>query len=239
MTGTLLDVMAVARRNLGFIEGPGNNENPYAPFVGHAQGQPWCASFVAAVFKRAGVPLPSSSAYTPTMANGFKREGRWHSVGQPGDLAFFSWPGMGRIAHVGIVEKRLGNGRYQVIEGNTDTKGGRTGGRVMRQVRQAHIAGFGRPAYATAPQPDADSPRLLRGAGGPGSTRAQRDKVRDVQRALHKGGYLKGKQAVVVDGDFGLGTETAVRALQRDHGLVSNGQVGPSEWAALRKIAHG
>lgn len=153
MAGTLNDVLAVARRNLGFIEGK-NNENPYAPLVGHANNQPWCASFVAAVFKRAGVRLPNTSPYTPTMAGGFKNEDRWYSSGRVGDLVFFQWPSMGRIAHVGIVERvelTKSGPVYTCIEGNTDSAGGRTGGRVMRQLRRANIAGFGRPVYATRP----------------------------------------------------------------------------------------
>jgi hypothetical protein len=239
MAGTVEDVLLVARRNLGFVEGP-RNENPYAPLVGHAQHQPWCASFVAAVMLRAGVELAHPSAYTPTMANGFKREKRWHNTGKVGDVVFFAWPGMGRIAHVGIVEVVLSPVVYQTIEGNTDSAGGRTGGRVMRQRRRAHIAGFGRPAYAVPKQLARDeTPRLLRGSGGPGSSQWERAKVADVQRALHKGGYLKGRASVVVDGDYGLGTETAVRLLQRGNGLVSNGQVGDPEWALLKRIAHG
>lgn len=147
---TLKDTLDIARRNLGFVEGP-NNDNPYAPLVGHANHQPWCASFVAAVMKRAGVELPSTSAYTPTMANGFKKAGRWHSKGQAGDVVFFEWPGMGRIAHVGLVEVANADGTYICIEGNTDSRGGRTGGRVMRQHRKASIAGFGRLVYAKEP----------------------------------------------------------------------------------------
>lgn len=240
MPGTLKDVLEVGRRNLGFVEGPGENENPYAPLVGHANFQPWCASFVAAVFKRAGVSLPSTSAYTPTMANGFKSQGRWHSKGKAGDLVFFEWPGMGRIAHVGIVETARRDGSYVCIEGNTDARGGRTGGRVMRQVRRANIVGFGRPVYvapkrndpAKAPAKPAD-PVLRRGSQGA--------RVADVQRALVRGRFLvpaRGQtRRSAADGDFGPKTEAAVRHLQVKHKLKVTGVVGSLEWKALRTYA--
>jgi hypothetical protein len=41
------------------------------------------------------------------------------------------------------------------------------------------------------------------------------------------------KLGVTVDGNFGPKTEAAVRAFQRDHGLVPDGIVGSTTWAAL------
>ena len=37
----------------------------------------------------------------------------------------------------------------------------------------------------------------------------------------------------LVDGDFGGGTDTALKAFQTDHGLPANGVAGPEVWAAL------
>jgi hypothetical protein len=39
------------------------------------------------------------------------------------------------------------------------------------------------------------------------------------------------------DGSFGPGTEAAVRALQREHGFVPDGIVGPKTWALLDQLA--
>lgn len=65
-----------------------------------------------------------------------------------------------------------------------------------------------------------DQPVLKKGADGPA--------VRRLQKALAKAG-----QACGVDGDFGPGTEKAVKAFQAAHGLGADGVVGPATWAAL------
>lgn len=49
---------------------------------------------------------------------------------------------------------------------------------------------------------------------------------------------VQAKLAVDVDGIFGPITEAAVRAFQRDHGLVPDGIVGPLTWAALDGVAN-
>jgi lysozyme len=67
----------------------------------------------------------------------------------------------------------------------------------------------------------ANEPTLKKGSKGTA--------VKRLQRALKAAG-----QDVAADGDFGPGTERAVRAFQAAHGLGADGIAGPATWAALR-----
>ena len=54
------------------------------------------------------------------------------------------------------------------------------------------------------------------------------DDVRILQQALTDAGFKTG-----VDGNFGAGTEKAVKDFQKAHGLVDDGVCGPKTWKAL------
>lgn len=160
---TAQEFIAAARAEIGYTEAPaGSNRTKFAALAGHAQAQPWCATFVVAIARRVGLRLPNESAYTPTMANGFKSAQRWAYEGemtpvcQPGDLAFFDFPGDSktRIQHVGIVES-VNASLVTCIEGNTSSSiaGSQdNGGGVYRRSRpRSHVVGFGRPEFTAAP----------------------------------------------------------------------------------------
>ena len=55
------------------------------------------------------------------------------------------------------------------------------------------------------------------------------EEVRKIQTVLQREGYYKG----AIDGIFGSGTETAVRAYQRAKGLAVDGVVGPATLKAM------
>lgn len=156
---TVDDVLAAARHELGYLERPaGSNRTKFAAEAGHANGQPWCATFLVAIARRSGLSLPSTSPYTPTMAAGFRTAGRWHTDAQPGDFAFFDFPdNVHRIQHVGVVESVRADGSLTTIEGNTapGTTGSQSnGGGVWRRQRaRGLVVGYGRPIYAAAPAP--------------------------------------------------------------------------------------
>jgi surface antigen len=148
MATTLDRVLHAYRRELGTKESPrGSNRVRYATAYGLIG--PWCHEFISVVAKEAGAgDIIPWAAYTPAGAAWFKARGRWHSTPKKGAIVYFEFPGMGRISHVGIVEAVHSDGSITTIEGNTDSSGGRTGGKVMRKRRaRSLVAGYGYPAY--------------------------------------------------------------------------------------------
>lgn len=74
----------------------------------------------------------------------------------------------------------------------------------------------------------AGSAATAAGSGAP-SPRPSSAQVANVQTALKRSGYYSG----TVDGVEGAGTTAALKAFQRDHGLVVDGVAGSSFWAAV------
>lgn len=91
---------------------------------------------------------------------------------RPGDVVIYNWDG-GGTDHVGFVEKNLGGGTLQTIEGNTssgDYGSQSAGNGVWRRVRNHSIAYVIRPAYSDSEEPSAPS--------GPADIRALQRAVR-------------------------------------------------------------
>lgn len=211
---TAQKVLDIARSQLGYKEGRGN-DTKYGQWYGMNR-QPWCAMFVSWCASQAGVPtsIIPKHAYTPSGAAFFKKRKQWHKTPQVGDIVYYSIAGLGRISHVGIVEEVHGPKSWTAIEGNTDVRGGRTGGQVMRKrrTRTGWRGGFGRPAYAATKPGD----RTLR----------QGTKGEDVK-------VLQRRIGASADGDFGAATAAALRTWQRKHGLEADGIAGPATWRAI------
>lgn len=164
--GTLALLLEIVRKEIGYVEGPKDNETKYGKFT-KANFQPWCGSFVMWCADQAGVKVPNT-VYTPGGAAAFKKAGNWIDGDvadpEPGDVAYFDFPsdGVDRISHVGIVIKDNGDGTVWCIEGNTsgDSKGSqRNGGEVCKKLRAykknkknvlVSIVGFGRPKFGGA-----------------------------------------------------------------------------------------
>lgn len=107
-------------------------------------GLPWCAIFCSDALKQTGTPcayFPSTVAFdTRDKAAIGKAWVDRYSL-KPGDMLAFDWDGDNGGDHVGIVEKVLGNGVYQTIEGNVSNA-------VGRRTRYASsIIGGIRPEY--------------------------------------------------------------------------------------------
>jgi hypothetical protein len=230
-------VLGIARSYKGVTENPpGSNLNPFAALAGQPNGYAWCASFVVAVFRQAGMKLPSESAWTPTMAQGFRNAGAWHQGADgatPGDVLFWDFPDKEQgIEHVSICVSPPAGGLIGDIGGNTSSGPGGSednGGGVFERHDAGRnagwVVGYGRPAYdgapavapppAAAPAPPAPRPMVRVGSRGADVT------------------YLQGKLHIAADGDFGPQTDRAVRLFQQQHGLGVDGIVGPQTWAAI------
>ena len=163
--GTVEKFLEVAKAEIGYIEGPKDNETKYGKWSG-ANFQPWCGSFVNWCADQAGVKIPRT-VYTPAGAAAFKKAGQWIDAQladpEPGDIAYFNFPGVTGICHVGIVAKDNEDGTVICYEGNTtgDGKKGsqRNGGEAAIKLRAykknkkgvlISIVGFGRPKYKGA-----------------------------------------------------------------------------------------
>ena len=157
------EVAITARGELGYIEGPADNQTKYQKI-----NQAWCGAFVNWVFKSVGVKIPDCTS-TLAGATAMQKAKQWQQAEEAtpevGDLVFFDFPGDGvdRISHIGIVVKDNGDGTVTTIEGNTapDKKGDqRNGGQVCQKKRAykkknngikpalaVSIVGFGKPTY--------------------------------------------------------------------------------------------
>ncbi len=148
--------LAVARRNLGIREvPPGSNRTPFGEWFGE-NGVPWCAIFVSYCFAEgAGVILgrghrgawAKGMSSVPLLEAWLRDTGHWLGPGElprAGDIVVFNWDG-GVPDHVGIVERRLADGRVRTIEGNTAFGNDSDGGQVMRRLRpMSMVEGCGR-----------------------------------------------------------------------------------------------
>ncbi len=166
--GQRLDFIAVAKGELGVIEGPKDNETKYGAFT-KANFLPWCGSFVNWCANEVGLKIPNCVS-TVAGATAFMKKGAWEKAEEaiplPGDIVFFDFPndGVDRISHVGIVVKDNGDGTITCIEGNTapDKKGDqRNGGEVCKKIRAykkkngsklrrsqaVTVVGFGKPVF--------------------------------------------------------------------------------------------
>lgn len=149
--------LAEAEKHIGIKERPpGSNRTPFGKWFG-VDGVPWCAIFVsycfakgadymiANRFKGAGCSA-NGCTYVPTAEAWLRTTGMWkgRTTPLPGDIAIFNWDG-GVPDHIGIVEKYLGGGQFDSIEGNTSLDNNSNGGEVMRRTRYlSQVDGFGR-----------------------------------------------------------------------------------------------
>jgi hypothetical protein len=240
------DMVAKARKTIGLGE-PNYIQTWYEAKVGYNLGGnwAWCDAAVSYWAYHSGnekaVCPKGPRAYTVYHAQDGKNLGLWYSGtaanlkahAKPGAIIFFDWSGsnsIGAIDHVGIVEKNLGDGRVQTIEGNT-------GNACRRRVRgPGETAGFFNPRYAASKPAPAPKPKpkgkLVVPTGSPilkeGSTGTN---VHNLQNCLNS----VMKSGLQTDGVFGALTKAAVVKFQGKYKLVKDGQYGPKSAAAMKK----
>ena len=123
----------------------------------------WCMCFVSMCVDLAGQQKAIGGLYynTETFKNANKNKIVSVASAKPGDIVLFDWDGRGVTDHVGFVEKNLGGGWLQTIEGNTSSgsKGSQSAGNgVWRRQRKTGINCVIRPSYSGS-APAASKPK--------------------------------------------------------------------------------
>jgi hypothetical protein len=201
--GTAERLIEVALAEVGYIEGPKDNETKYGKFT-KADFQPWCGSFVNWCGNEAGVKIPNT-VYTPGGAAAFKKKGAWIDADiadpEPGDIAYFDFPsdGVDRISHVGIVVEDNGDGTVWCVEGNTTGEGKkgsqRNGGECCKKLRaykknkkgvMISIVGFGRPKFGGSAA-SSSKPAVKKTGSAPSASQPSADVKAAIELLIKKG----------------------------------------------------
>jgi hypothetical protein len=146
--GSVEAIIEVAKKEVGTIEGPRDNETKYGKWTG-MNFQPWCQSFVSWCAFTSGLNPKKypKSASTLVASDWFKKKDRWADARNddptPGDWIYYDFPedGINRISHVGLCIKNNGDGTIQVIEGNTSgtAKGDQRNGGMCVEKTRAYV----------------------------------------------------------------------------------------------------
>lgn len=240
-------VITIAKKWLCFNEESGNFKDIIDLYNSHkplAQGykvkytDEWCATYVSAVFIKAGLTkIGFTECSCNRMIELYKKAGRWKEtdsyVPKPGDIIMYDWQdngvgdNKGSADHVGIVVSVDGK-TINIIEGN---KGESVSYRKMT-VNGKYIRGYCLPDYASVAttKTGSDSVSILLQVLRHGSKGTQ---VKTLQILLIGKGYNCGKSGV--DGSFGSDTLSAVKKFQSANNLTVDGIVGADTWTKLLK----
>ena len=203
----------------------------------------WCMLFVSMCLDECGQidAIGGYSSHTDTTIAQARRAGcQLVPVSQaaPGDVVIFNWDG-GATDHVGLVERNLGGGVLQTIEGNTSNgaKGSQSAGNgVWRRRRSRSIAAVIRPRYtgATAPAPaPAGGGLAVDGVIGWASIRALQAALGTPVDGEVWGQWAPNRVYVPAAGggwvwDRSGSGSAVIRALQTRLGVTADGLIGPA-----------
>ncbi len=231
---TTATFLAACRAEIGYNETP-KNLTKFAAQAGHPNGNPWCLTFLVAKARQTGLKLPNYGAYTPTMAQAFKDQGRYGKTPRVGAFMFVYYPSMGRIGHVGVVEAvhKDSSGRIVAvtcIEGNSSASGSRTGGAVCRVKRSLTNLTFGYPLY-TAPSTAKTNPYAV-----PVLTTSRPYLAKGVKMTANEIKYVEWAVGTTANGTWDDDLTKRVKAFQTAKGLLSDGKVGPKTLTAMKAV---
>lgn len=225
--------LADCRPDIGYNETP-KNLTKFAAQAGHANGQPWCLTYLVAKARRTGLKLPNYGAYTPTMAQAFKNQGRYGTTPRVGAFMFVYYPSMGRIGHCGVVEAvhKDSSGRIVAVtclEGNSSASGSRTGGAVCRVKRSLANLTFGYPVYETAV-------RKANPYAVPVLTKARSYLAKGVKMTANEVRYVEWAVGDTTNGVWDDLLTQRVKAFQKAKGLLIDGRVGVNTLKAIQAV---
>lgn len=228
-------------------------------YNGKKNGFPWCDVFVDWLFVSSfGVDAAKKLLCQPDKSLGagcgysaryYKAQGQFHTENpKPGDQIFFL-DSQGDVAHTGIVYK-VDSLYVYTIEGNTSTASGvvGNGGGVWRKkyaINYNRIYGYGRPDYDNVwyEQPEeTKEPETAETKKGDFTVEmrvlkngCKGEDVRALQILLIGNGCTCGSWGA--DGNFGSGTEAAVRNYQKKNKLQVDGMAGPETMKSLLGVS--
>lgn len=134
-------LVQTAIQEIGVREEGGNNRGKrigeYLASTGLPEGHPWCAAFTKFVFDQNQIQTPGATAWSPSWfpkSKTYWKKGNDPAGIQPGDILGIHYSNLGRIGHVGLIEKAK-DGWLYTIEGNTGDDQGRDGDVVRRHRR--------------------------------------------------------------------------------------------------------
>lgn len=239
MSCTVQNALAVAAAEVGTMESPANSNNVkyntwyYGRAVSGARYS-WCVTFVQWVLSQCGgsklLNGGKKTASCSVLADYAKKKNQWVTGNyQPGDLVFMNFSNTTATQHIGIVEC-VKDGYVCTIEGNTssgDTGSQSNGGMVARRRRAPkYIVGGYRPKYELeVPQTPVTVTCYLVKAGSIGTH------VKALQHLLN----VNGGADLIVDGECGAKTVSAIAKFQKANHLTADGVAGKDTWTALLK----
>lgn len=254
--GTLAKLLEVLKAEVGTVEGPKDNETKYGKFT-KANFLPWCGSFIMWTANEAGIKVPNT-VYTPAGVAAFKKMKKWVPASktakpQPGWVTYFDFPGGSDIDHVGWMIKDNGDGTCICEEGNTSAEGKKgsqaNGGEVALRTRAyapnkkgilVTIAGWGvidYPDAVTAVVPTENKKVALAEVAKSQGADIPKVKLFKSFKIGAKGSQVKeiqGCLGIDADGEFGPGTEKAVKAFQAKEKLPVNGIVDEETYRRIK-----